>query len=226
MEPIKNIETKKSGGYWLPILSTLGIFAVSYIFYKMWFLRVPARKIPVDDSVFVSPANGKIIAIKKIDTSTITETKDSPLTERGAIKILATDVAPSVTIISIMLQITDVHYQRACTSGIVLETKYTKGNKDNAIMMPDEQFSRYENEHNEVLIQMDTGLKYKVVQIAGFVARQIECYVKPDQHVNQGQVLGVIKFGSQVTVVLPSSVNVVANVGDYLIDGETIIAKL
>ena len=221
-----NLDLKVKRSIWIPILSAVGLLTAGYFFYKLWFLRAPSRKIPKDDSLFVSPANGKIIAIKKIDTDTMTETKDAPLTERGAIKILAKDVSSSVTIISIMLQVTDVHYQRACTSGIILDTKYTIGNKDNAIIMPDEQFSRYENEHNEVLIQMDNGLKYKVVQIAGFVARQIECFVKPSQHVNQGQILGVIKFGSQVTVVLPASVNVVAKVGDYLTDGETVIAKI
>lgn len=205
------------------IIYIVGFVGLSYLFYKLWFLRAPARKIPNNDSEFVSPANGKVIAIKRFNEDSFIETKDSPLTERGAMKILASDIAPSGTIISIMLQITDVHYQRACTSGKVLSTKYTVGNKDNAIMMPAEQFSRYENEHNEITIQTDRGLKYKIVQIAGFVARQIECYVSDNQLVSQGQVLGIIKFGSQVTIILPDSVIVTAKVGDYLIDGESVI---
>ena len=207
-------------------VSILGVFGLGYLFYKLWFLRSPDRKIPHNDNLFVSPANGKIIGIKTFDADSFIETKDSPLTERGAMKILASDVASSGTIISIMLQVTDVHYQRACTSGVVVSTKYTEGNKDNAIMMPAEQFSRYENEHNEILIQHPDGLKYKIVQIAGFVARQIECYVEPQQMLAQGQIVGIINFGSQVTVVLPDSVKITAKEGDYLIDGETVIGTL
>lgn len=207
-------------------LYALALIAGSYLFYKLWFLRAPARNIPHDDNVFVSPANGKIIAIRKFSEPTFIETKDNPATERGAIKILASDVAPAGTIISIMLQVTDVHYQRACTHGIVIKTKYTVGSKENAISMPAGQITRYENEHNEILIQTDTGLRYKIVQIAGFVARQIECFVRENQLVNQGQVLGIIKFGSQVTLILPAAVTVVAKEGDYLIDGETVIGKI
>jgi phosphatidylserine decarboxylase len=199
---------------------------LSYIFYRLFFLRAPKRTIPNDDTVFVSPANGKIIAIREFNEDSFIETKDEPITERGAFKILTKDVSPSGTVISIMLTITDVHYQRACTSGVVLSTKHTAGDKKNAIVMPKEQISRHENERNEILIQMANGIKYKVVQIAGFVARQILCDVTSGQFVNQGQVLGVIKNGSQVTLILPKSARIVAKEGDYLIDGESIIATL
>lgn len=219
-------ENKITGAFVKATLYVAGAIAAGYVFYKLWFLRAPSRKIPHDDNLFVSPANGKIIGIRKFNEASFVEAKNEPLNERGAFKVLASDVASSGTIISIMLQVTDVHYQRACTSGVVVNTKYTPGNKDNAVMMPDEQISRYENEHNEVLIQTDNGLKYKIVQIAGFVARQIDCYVRPRQLVSQGQVIGIIKFGSQVTLVLPESVTVIAKEGDYLIDGESVIGKI
>jgi len=219
-------ENEKQNGFMKLALYVVGAIATGYVFYKLWFLRAPTRKIPHDDNLFVSPANGKIIGIRKFNEASFIEAKNEPLTERGAFKLLASDVAGSGTIISIMLQVTDVHYQRACTSGIVLNTKHTAGNKDNAVMMPNEQISRYENEHNEILIQTDKGLKYKIVQIAGFVARQIDCYVRPQQLISQGQVLGIIKFGSQVTVILPESVTVVAKEGDYLIDGESVIGRI
>ncbi len=208
------------------LAAALGIIASSYLFYKLWFLRAPARTIPHNDNLFISPANGKVIAVRKFNEASFIEAKDSPLTERGAFKILTSDVAAQGTIITIMLQVTDVHYQRACTSGVVQATKYTAVNKLNAIQMPQEQISRYENEHNEILISTDKGLKYKIVQIAGFVARQIECYVAPSQLIAQGQVLGIINFGSQVTVILPPAVQVTAKEGDYLIDGETVIGKV
>lgn len=37
------------------------------LFYKFYFLRSPLRAVPGDNELFVSPANGKIIAIIKQD---------------------------------------------------------------------------------------------------------------------------------------------------------------
>lgn len=37
------------------------------LFYKFYFLRSPIRTVPGDNALFVSPANGKIIAIMKQD---------------------------------------------------------------------------------------------------------------------------------------------------------------
>ena len=196
------------------------------MFYHFYFLRHPDRKVPNSNKVFVSPANGTVISVRPFSSDSILETKDSPLSERGAISILASDVAPSGTIVSIRLQITDVHYQRAPIAGQVISIDYTQGNFNNAVFVPSEQGTRYENEHNSILLQSEAGLKYKVVQIAGILARSIVCQVTPLQMVNQGQILGLIKLGSQVSVVFPDSVKEIAKVGDKLIDGETVIATI
>lgn len=212
------------------VLKTLayaaGFFGISYLFYKLYFLRTPSRKIPNNNQVFVSPANGRVLSVRKFNSESFIETKDSPITERGAIKILTSDVASSGTVITIKLQITDVHYQRAPIAGKVISLDYVQGSFKNAVFVPQEQGSRYENEHNSILLETESGLRYKVVQIAGFVARVIESMVTPLQIVNQGDIIGLIKLGSQVTVILPASVVVMVKEGDLLIDGETIIGKL
>ncbi len=41
----------------------LGAILLCVLFYSLYFLRQPVRDIPNDPNVFVSPANGKIIAI-------------------------------------------------------------------------------------------------------------------------------------------------------------------
>jgi phosphatidylserine decarboxylase len=205
-------------------LISTGLFIVSFISYRLWFMRMPARKVPHDPNVLVSPAMGEVISVKPYNAKVLVELKDG--VEAGAIQLWTTDVAPSGTIISIKLSLNDVHFQRTPIDSTVVSITHTQGSFNNAIVLANEDsITRYENEHNEILLQA-SGFKYKVIQIAGFVARRIEDYVSAGQKVLQGDILGVIKMGSQVVIVLPKQINVVVKAGDRLIDGETIIGKL
>lgn len=204
------------------VLYTLAIVLVGVLlFYRLWFLRQPERSIPNDATVFVSPANGKVVSVKKWTASTIVETKG----ENGAIKVWTKDIDTAGTIVSIQMTPMDVHYQRAPQTGKVVSELYTKGDFNNAIVMSNDYGIRFENEHNEIVFETNTGTRYKIIQIAGFVARRIEDYVQPKQEVKQGEVVGLIKLGSQVTVIFPSTVEVTVKPGDVTIDGETVIGK-
>ena len=46
-------------------------------FYRCYFLRKPLRDIPADENIFISPANGKIIAIIKNPTDNTIIYKDN-----------------------------------------------------------------------------------------------------------------------------------------------------
>jgi phosphatidylserine decarboxylase len=197
----------------------LAVFLFTY--YQVWFLRQPVRNIPGNSHVFVSPANGKIVSIHKWNTQTLTVTKE----EYGAINVWTKDVDTAGTIISIQMDVTNVHYQRAPVDGKVISETYTHGSFHNAVQMSNEYGIRFENEHNEFLMETPSGKKYKVIQIAGFLARRIVDYTKPGQVVKQGDVIGLIKLGSQVTVLLPHDVEVLVKNGDVTVDGETILAK-
>ena len=204
------------------VLYTLAIVLVGVLlFYRLWFLRQPERSIPNDATVFVSPANGKVVSVKKWTASTIVETKG----DNGAIKVWTKDIDTAGTIVSIQMTPMDVHYQRAPQTGKVVSELYTKGDFNNAIVMSNDYGIRFENEHNEIVFETNTGTRYKIIQIAGFVARRIEDYVQPKQEVKQGEVVGLIKLGSQVTVIFPSTVEVTVKPGDVTIDGETVIGK-
>jgi len=184
-------------------------------------LRQPTRNIPADNKVFVSPANGRIVSIHPWNSQSLVVSKE----EYGAINVWTKDVDTAGTIISIQMNVANVHYQRAPVGGKVISETYTHGSFHNAVQMSNDYGIRFENEHNEFLMETTSGKRYKVVQIAGFLARRIVDYTKPGQIVNQGDVIGLIKLGSQVTVLLPHDVQVVAKNGDVTIDGETILAK-
>lgn len=190
-------------------------------FYRLWFLRQPDRTIPNNPTVFVSPANGKVVSVKKWTAAELIETKE----DNGAIKVWTGDVDTAGTIVSIQMTPMDVHYQRAPQAGKVVSELHTEGDFNNAIVMSNDYGIRFENEHNEILFETTTGTRYKIIQIAGFVARRIEDYVKPQQEVKQGEVVGLIKLGSQVTVIFPQGVEVMVKPGDVTIDGETVIGK-
>lgn len=197
----------------------LAVFLFTY--YQVWFLRQPQRNIPGNDHVFVSPANGKIVSVHKWNSQSLVVTKE----EFGAINVWTKDVDTAGTIISIQMDVTNVHYQRAPVGGKVLAEKYTHGSFNSAVTMCNEYGIRFENEHNEILMETPSGKKYKVIQIAGFLARRIVDMTKPDEVVKQGDVIGLIKLGSQVTVILPHDVNVIAKPGDVTVDGETVLGK-
>lgn len=191
-------------------------------YYRFWFLRQPERNVPNDEHIFVSPANGKVVSIRPWNSQTLTITKEN----FGAINVWTQDVDTAGVIVSIQLNVANVHYQRAPTSGRLLSENYVSGSFNNAVGMSNEYGIRFENEHNELLFETLDGKKYKVIQIAGFVARRIEDYVVPQQPVKQGEVVGLIKLGSQVTLILPHNVKVAVKEGDTVVDGETALGLI
>ena len=208
------------------VVSTAIGVSLSKFYNTFIFKRLPARRIVKDNTRFVSPADGEIVGVRKYETITgrITEPKGID----GAIDTLVSDVGPKGYVVSIKLNITDVHYQRAPVDSIVLSSQYSEGKFNNAIVTDEkEKLFRHENEKNEILLQSTSGLyKYKIIQIAGFLARMIDCYVKPLQEVRQGDIIGLIKLGSQVTLILPESATILVKKGDRVTDGETTIAEI
>jgi phosphatidylserine decarboxylase len=198
----------------------LGVSAFFGAYYEFWFLRQPDRNIPNNNAVFVAPANGKIVSVHRWTSENLLVTKG----ELGVINVWTKDVDTAGTIISIQMDVTNVHYQRAPVAGKVLSEKYQHGNFRNAVVMSNEYGIRFENEHNEILLETPSGKKYKVIQIAGFLARRIVDYTHVNEAVKQGDVIGLIKLGSQVTVLLPHDVKVLVKKGDTTVDGETVLA--
>lgn len=196
------------------------IVAGAAIAFYAVFHRLPKRNIPYDDTLLVSPANGRIVSISDWDGTFCQIDKG----DDGRVEAWTQDVGSRGYIISIQLGLMDVHYQRAPGSGTVISSQYTPGAFDNALSSDNALGIRFENEHNEILIATRGG-RYKIVQIAGFVARRIVAYLMPGQCTNQGDVIGLITFGSQVTVILPHNVSISATEGQQVVDGETVLAQ-
>ena len=200
----------------LGLLTIFMILVLLIILFLLNFYRDPKRKIPKGDNI-VAPADGRVISV--INTSKgIARIKKGLF---GKIKALTRDVAKECYVISIFMSPLDVHYNRAPIDGIVKSIKYTKGTFFEAYNLE----KSLENENNQIMIQ-NRKLKVKVIQIAGFLARRIDCYVKKNQKVNKGEKIGMIKLGSQATLILPQGVDLRVKVNDKVKAGETIIANL
>ncbi len=123
--------------------------------------------------------------------------------------------------VSVFLSPLDVHINRAPIAGKIVKVDYIKGKKSPATS---DQAS-FSNERNSLTIEND---KMTVVctQIAGIVARRIVCWRNQGDELALGEKFGLIKFSSRTDLLMPSTVEVLVKIGDRVVGGETIIAKL
>ena len=189
-------------------------------FYNLFFLRQPERNINIRSDVFISPANWKIVEIYQWNSENIQIDKNY----KKAFETYTKWVWNSGCLISIMMTPLNVHFQRAMFDSKLIEQNYYNWKFYNAM----KNYSKvtFENEHNEMLFETDSGLKYKVIQIAWVFARRIESYINTWDYVDKWQVIWLIKFWSQVSILLPWNVDIVVKIWDVVIDWETIIWKI
>jgi phosphatidylserine decarboxylase len=167
-----------------------------------YFFRDPARVVPQDPKLVLSPADGKVLEV--------IEAKDSSSRE-------------PVWMIRIFLSVFDAHLQRSPMAGRVGRIQYTKGK----FLDARDPKAHFENEQNRIEIESSDGAhRFVVTQIAGLIARRIVCWVKEGQTVQAGERMGLIRFGSQVDVVLPKTCRIKVKAGDVVRAGDGILAEL
>ncbi len=197
------------------IIAVGGVVVLCLLFWRLYFLRDPVRTIP-DGNNIVSPADGRIITVMEISK----ESLDIDKGLFGRISTLAGDVKSAHYLVSIFMSLMDVHVQRAPVSGKIVSVSHTKGK-----FFAADSMRALLNEKNEILIDGLNG-NLKVIQIAGFLARRIECFVKKGERVLKGQRIGRINLGSQVSMILPVNVRLRVKEGEQVRAGETIIADM
>lgn len=121
-------------------------------------------------------------------------------------------------IIRIFLSIFNVHIQRSPVNGKIKEIKFFPGKFNIAY-----KHEAKDNQRNLIKITADNGKEIWVEQITGAIARRINCYVKENEYVKNGQKIGIIYFGSQVALYLPKDAKIIVKSGDKLKAGIDII---
>ncbi len=123
--------------------------------------------------------------------------------------------------VSVFLSPLDVHINRAPIAGKITTVEYIRGKKNPATSNE----ASLVNERNSITIK---GEKMTVIctQIAGIVARRIVCWSKAGDNLTLGEKFGLIKFSSRTDLLMPKNVEVLVKVGDRVVGGETVIARL
>ena len=73
---------------------------------------------------------------------------------------------------------------------------------------------------------VDSAETFAIVQIAGLIARRIVCEVKEGQNLNQGDRIGIIRFGSRVDLYFENDYKLLAKQGQTVVAGESLLAKI
>lgn len=204
----------------LELFLIIGISA-SLLFWR--FFRDPERIAPEDENTILSPADGKVIYVKKIEKGAI------PYSEKNGKKFSLSDFTQFEAIpsegylIGISMNFLNVHVNRAPIAGKVFVIRRIKGGfislrKKEAVIR-----------NERALTVIDNGyLKAGVVQIASRLVRKIVLYTGEGHEIERGQRIGMIRFGSQVDLILPSSpaLHIEVEPEDNVRAGVSIVARI
>lgn len=206
---------------------TLAMWGITTLAAGAWllivFFRDPERAAPDRDDVIVSPADGRVIYLKPVPPGEL-----PVATKRGRAQPLRELRGNSVcddgvVAIGISMDLSDVHVNRAPIAGRVHLVERVHGTFG-SLRKPEMVHS-----NERVTTVIGTGdLQIAIVQIASRLVRRIAPFVSEGDEVRMGQRIGVIRFGSQVDLLLPAGkrVRLAVEVGDRLVAGRTIIGVL
>jgi phosphatidylserine decarboxylase len=186
-----------------PPLGWIGALLTAFCAY---FFRDPERVTPERAGLVVSAADGKVANVV-YDVIPPRE--------------LALGTSP-LTRVSVFLSVFDVHIVRAPVGGRIVHSAHVPG----AFLNAELDKASEDNERQALVIETGTGAKVGVILIAGLVARRIVTFVGEGASVARGERVGLIRFGSRVDLYLPADVEVLADLGQTPIGGETVIASV
>ena len=188
------------------IWSALGWICGIITLWCVSFFRDPDRVTPENENYVISPADGIIQKIEKVNLPPELAMKEPGQRVR----------------ISIFLGIFDVHVNRIPITGKITKIKYVDGRFFFAAL---DKASEH-NERNYIIITMKNRKTIIVTQIAGIVARRILCEVKKGKEVLAGERYGLIRFGSRMDIYLPKGEVSKVIEEQRVISGETVLSVL
>jgi len=175
------------------------LFIVPFLFVAFFF-RDPTRTIPSGEGLIVSPADGKVVLVEKVDQS---------------------PAGGPATKVSVFMSVFNVHINRSPAQGRIDRIDYRAGR----FMAAWNDKASEENERNTFTLESPHG-RIAFTQIAGLIARRIVCWKKEQDTVGRGEKVGMIMFGSRVDLYLPESIIPVVSVGARVFGGTTVVGRV
>lgn len=162
--------------------------------------RDPERAVVRRPDVALAPADGRVIHVDRVWDAYW----QAELVEVG-----------------VFLALWDVHVQRSPQDGEVVAQHSRAGGYQPAMS----RTATHCNNQLATYLRTTAG-PCVVTQISGLLARRIMSWAPPGTQLAQGERLGMIRFGSQVTLRLPATAIVLVDVGDHVRAGLTPVAEL
>ena len=184
------------------IVGVIGFFLTVWVYY---FFRDPERYPINDDSFLVSPADGVISLITNV---------------RGPKELNMEN--KEFQRVSVFMNVFNCHVNRVPITGKIDEIFYKPGKFIDASL----DKASEDNERNLIKYSNNAGKTFAIVQIAGLIARRIVCEVKEGQNLNQGDRIGIIRFGSRVDLYFENDYKLLAKQGQTVVAGESLLAKI
>lgn len=181
------------GGRWWTLPGVT--LALAFVF----FFRDPERPLPADQSLILSPADGRVMAVGPAGAGAPPGTWQQ---------------------VTIFLSPLDVHVNRAPVSGRVTKVTHKAGQFLPAYKLE----SGAVNEQSEVWVDHD-GRTAVYRQVVGLLARRVVCRVQEGETLVVGQRVGVMKFGSRMDVFLPPGIPLQVRVGDRVVAAVTVLGR-
>lgn len=169
--------------------------------YFAYFFRNPKRDIAMDDKAIISPADGTVQDITPVEYDDFIKGAGNKVT--------------------VFMSVFNVHVNRSPISGEIKCQKYVCGRFRPAY----KDSVGFENEHHLIGIE-NSRLRITVTQIAGILARRIVSWVTLNDTLRQGELYGMIRFGSCLEIVMPEDVQVMVKKGDKVVGGKTILGRI
>ena len=189
----------------LLISNFLGLISLILTIWVYYFFRDPERFSINDDNYLVSPADGVISQIVEINGPKELGLEDKKYTR-----------------VSIFMNVFDCHVNRSPINGEIQDIFYKPGKFLNASL----DKASEENERNYFKIKNNKSQEeIVIVQIAGLIARRIVTQTEKNQEINQGERIGMIRFGSRVDLYFNKR-KIMVKVGQNVIAGESLIAQM
>lgn len=179
----------------------LTLLFVALILYTFAFFRDPERSTPNDPDSVVAAADGVVADIVEIEETEVV---------KGAMKR-----------IGIFLSVFDVHTNRAPVAGRITYREHREG------LCLDARSADCSSKNESMTWAFQNPRATLVVrQLTGAIARRIVGWSKVGDELRKGERFGMIRFGSRTEVYLPLDATVLVKVGDRVVGGATIIARL
>jgi phosphatidylserine decarboxylase len=178
----------------------LGALVFLLTLFFLYFFRNPSRSARSGAGELISPADGRVMGIEELFEKEF--------------------LGEKVTRISIFMSVSDVHVNRAPCEGTIEKVQH----RDGCFRLAFKKGIDEENERNYIVMRRN-GEGFLIVQIAGFLARRIICYVRERDNVEKGAPIGMIAFGSRVDLYMPTDYVPAVHQGQKVKSGLTVLAR-